>query len=73
MSDLAALRKRVAREMTDIQLREALADVAAKWDAMHSDPEFEGHSGSPGEWMFERMNEIETEIRRRETVEERMR
>jgi len=35
-----------------------------EWKVYHSD-DFEGHCGSPGEWLVERMDELDTEIRRR--------
>lgn len=49
--------------MTDGALRQALDDIEAKWREFRAG-DCEG-SGSPGEWMVERMDELETEIKRR--------
>lgn len=59
------MREKPARSMTDDELTAELARVEKLWTDMRTDPEFEGHGGSPGEWMVERMDEIETEKRRR--------
>lgn len=43
------------------------AEVLARereWKFCYSD-DFEGDGGSPGEWLVERMDELDTEIRRR--------
>lgn len=53
-----------ARLMTDDELSAELERVGKQWDELRSDPELAG-GGSPGEWMVERMDEIETEKRRR--------
>ena len=59
-----------ARDLTDAELVVEQTRVEKLWDEMHEpDPEtgeeFEGHGGSPGEWMVERMDEIATEQSRR--------
>jgi hypothetical protein len=54
-----------ARNLDDADLTAELAEVERKWDAYFSDPYFDGHSGSPGEWMAERMDELRTELARR--------
>lgn len=55
---------RPASTMSGSDLIEELNDVTRKWDDYFLG-DFEGHGGSPGEWMFERMNELETELIRR--------
>lgn len=55
-----------AKTMTREQLIAALDLMGDQWDAFRSDID-EGHGGSPGEWMVERMDELETELRRRQT------
>jgi hypothetical protein len=53
-----------ARTMTDAEIAAELKALGEKWDeSVASDDE--GHGGSPGEWMVERMNELETEQKRR--------
>lgn len=54
-----------ARNLDDADLRAELAEIERKWDDYFSDPDFEGHGGSPGEWMAERMDELRAEIGRR--------
>lgn len=54
-----------ARNLDEADLFAELAEVERKWDDYFSDPDFEGHSGSPGEWMAERMDELRAEIGRR--------
>lgn len=54
-----------ARDLNDDELAAHKADMHRRIDDFFSDDEFEGHGGSPGEWMFERLNEIETEEKRR--------
>lgn len=57
------------KKMTAAQLRGELAKLGKKWDAFRNGgDEDEGHGGSPGEWMVERMGEIETEQKRRKAV-----
>lgn len=52
-----------ARLMSDESITAEIEELAAKWDDLRR--ELEGMSGSPGEWMIERMDELETEKRRR--------
>lgn len=55
-----------AREMTDAELLAELNVLGRKWDDLRAAlEESGGASGSPGEWIYERMGEIETEQRRR--------
>lgn len=49
-----------AAAMTDAQISSELLDLSACFDRLR-DNLGEGHGGSPGEWMTERMNELETE------------
>ncbi len=50
--------------MTDAEIAAELSQLESAWDAFRH-PDFEGHSGSPGEWLVERMDELNTEVQRR--------
>lgn len=52
-----------ARDMTTKQISDEL-DVMSERFREYRD-NCEGHQGSPGEWMVERMDELETELKRR--------
>lgn len=52
-----------ARQLTTKQIRLELAELDDQWEQFQKD--LEGMSGSPGEWMIERMDELETELKRR--------
>lgn len=55
-----------ARQMSDNELDAELRELFAKWDDLRKDlEESGGMSGSPGEWLVERMDEIEAEKSRR--------
>ncbi len=54
-----------AKDLTDDQIRSEIERIGKLWDDMMSNPEFEGHGGSPGEWMIERLMELETARDRR--------
>lgn len=55
-----------AKHMTNTELWQELTTAQAEWDQLRADlEETGGHSGSPGESLYERMNEIETELGRR--------
>lgn len=57
---------RAAASMSDSEIANELAELNAKWDDMHRElMESGGMSGSPGEWMHERMGELEHEYSRR--------
>ena len=49
--------------MTDDEISLELEALGKRWDAFREDDE--GHGGSPGEWMVERMGELEAEQKRR--------
>jgi hypothetical protein len=49
-----------AAVMTDAQISREMLDLSARFDRLRGDLG-EGHGGSPGEWMYERLNELETE------------
>ena len=49
-----------AKNMTEKQIGEELFELEQKW----SNLDREG-SGSPGEWIVERMDELDTELKRR--------
>lgn len=53
-----------AQYMTDEAISRELDDLEAKFERSRADDD-EGTAGSPGEWMVERMNELETEQKRR--------
>ena len=56
-------RETPACHMQDAAIERELAKLAKRWTAFRvSEPE---GGGSPGEWMVERMDELETEKRRR--------
>jgi hypothetical protein len=54
-----------AKALLDHEIAHEIRRIGKEWDDMFADPDFEGHSGSPGEWMVERLNELETEQERR--------
>lgn len=54
---------RPAREMTDEQIAAEITELEAKWDDFRAN--CEGHSGSPGEWIVERLDELDTAQKRR--------
>lgn len=56
---------RSVRTMSDDEIRQELDQIGKDFVASRADPEFDGHCGSPGEWMYERIGELETELRRR--------
>jgi len=49
--------------MTTKEIRAEYALLSKQWDDLR-DPE-EGHSGSPGEWLYERLGELEHELSKR--------
>ena len=54
-----------AKSLLDYEIEREIAATGALLDSMFSDPETDGHCGSPGEWMIERLDELETEKARR--------
>ena len=54
-----------ARDLSAAEITREIGRVSELWDEMSADDEFEGHGGSPGEWMIERLDELETEQKRR--------
>ena len=50
-------------QWSDQQLLDELARLGVMWDRARADPD--GHGGSPGEWLFERLGQLETEQARR--------
>jgi hypothetical protein len=52
-----------ATEMSASEIIAELSRLGDQWDALRLDED--GHGGSPGEWMIERMGELETEQTRR--------
>jgi len=55
-----------ARELSIHQLASELARLEKNWDDMRAN--LDGMSGSPGEWMAERMDELRAEQKRREAL-----
>lgn len=55
---------RPAAQMTDEELTCELSLLEKRFKGLREDLD-EGHAGSPGEWMVERMCELETEQSRR--------
>jgi hypothetical protein len=49
--------------LTDEEISRELSDLEKKWDDSRLSDE--GRGGSPGEWMYERIGELETEQKRR--------
>lgn len=54
-----------AHVLTDEELDIQEKRIGTLWEDLRSDEEFDGHGGSPGEWMVERLDEIYTERRLR--------
>lgn len=52
-----------AKQLTTRQIRLEIADLGQQWDEFRKD--LDGMSGSPGEWMIERLDELWTELKRR--------
>jgi hypothetical protein len=60
---------RPARQMSNDEIESEIGELIAKWDDLRKDlEESGGMSGSPGEWMVERMDELETERLRRDAA-----
>ena len=53
-----------AQDLTDTEIATELTVLGARWTAFQQ-ADNEGHGGSPGEWMVERLGELETEQTRR--------
>lgn len=49
-------------EMSDEAITHEIADLSRTWDEVRAG---DGHSGSPGEWMLERLDELDAEAARR--------
>lgn len=55
-----------ARDMTVKEISDELDVLGNQWDNIRATlEESGGMSGSPGEWMVERMDELETELKSR--------
>jgi len=55
-----------ASTLTEAALTDELAVLGREWDEFRAGlDEDGGMAGSPGEWMVERMDELETELRKR--------
>lgn len=63
------MRLRPAKDLTTKQISDELDTLDAKWrDLRAALEECGGASGSPGEWLIERMGELETEMERRKAA-----
>lgn len=51
------------QRMTNAQIEQELELLAVEWEETRRDCE---GAGSPGEWIWERMDELETELERRQ-------
>jgi hypothetical protein len=54
-----------AKYMSVKQISDELDVLAQRWRELRESLEDEGMSGSPGEYLVERMGELETELNRR--------
>lgn len=54
-----------AAQMTTPELSAEWRARCAEWDCMMRRRDHDGHGGSPGEWLWERLGELEQELRRR--------
>lgn len=60
-----------ASKMSNEEISQELARLTVEWNAFRDGLEVDdGMAGSPGEWMVERMDELETEQRRRMKLKE---
>ena len=59
-----------AKRMTDTEIVAELQRLGDKWDESRSGDD-DGHGGSPGEWMVERMGTLEQEQKRRKAKRKR--
>lgn len=52
--------------MTRSEIETEIEDLKKKWDARRDgdDDEDEGHGGSPGEWIVERLEHLETVLKK---------
>jgi hypothetical protein len=62
----------MASGLTDVEIAEDLNAFSRHFSEFRGGVKEEGMAGSPGEWMYERMNELETEQRRRRCIERRI-
>ncbi len=62
---LRKVKMQPARALTVKRISDELDVLEARLRDMHDNPDFDGHCGSPGEWMVERMDDLETELKRR--------
>lgn len=52
--------------MTTEEIRKEHDLLSRKWDDLFTEYDNEGgHSGSPGEWLWERLGELEQELKKR--------
>jgi hypothetical protein len=54
-----------AKRLTDAEIVSELTTLGEQWDAFRIGVDDDYGGGSPGEWMVERMGELETEQKRR--------
>jgi hypothetical protein len=63
LKEKCLMRRKPARQMTDDAIAAELTQLGKEFDDFREG--LEGMAGSPGEWMVERMDELNTERRRR--------
>lgn len=57
---------RWASQMTTEEIRKEQDLLSRKWDDLFTKYDNEdGHGGSPGEWLWERLGELEHELKKR--------
>ena len=54
------------KRMTITAIENELAALGVQFEEFRAN--CDGHGGSPGEWMIERMDELDTELRKRMTA-----
>lgn len=59
-----AFNPKPAASMSTVEILNEMEELNAKWDDFHRD--LEGMSGSPGEWMVERMDELQYVLKQRQ-------
>lgn len=57
------MQQKPAKDMTDVAIAAELDELDIRWEKFRAN--LDGMAGSPGEWMIERMDELETEQKRR--------
>lgn len=57
---------RYASKMSTKEIRSEFELLSKEWDALRTKyTDEDGHGGSPGEWLWERLGELEQELKKR--------